>query len=126
MSTCRFTAELWRWKAQESWFFVTVPPDESAPIRERPRPPRGFGSVRVRATIGGDDVDLGPSPTACGAHVLPVKKTVRRAEDSRRAIAPPSSSRSSSSRQSRTASSPSSDQSVPGTVVLTMRGVAER
>ena len=48
-----FTAELWRWEAQSGWFFVTVSDDVSERIREQPRPPRGFGSVRVRVTIGG-------------------------------------------------------------------------
>ena len=82
MSTCRFTAELWRWEAQGAWFFVTVPPPESALIRERPRPPRGFGSVRVRATIGSTTWSTSVFPDSTrGAYVLPVKKAVRRAED---------------------------------------------
>jgi hypothetical protein len=82
MSTCRFTAELWRWEAQEGWFFVTVPAQESARIRERPRPPRGFGSVRVRATIGSTTWSTSVFPDSTrGAYVLPVKKAVRRAED---------------------------------------------
>jgi hypothetical protein len=82
MSTCRFTAELWRWEAQGAWFFVTVPARESAIIRERPRPPRGFGSVRVRATIGSTTWSTSVFPDSTrGAYVLPVKKAVRRAED---------------------------------------------
>jgi len=81
MTTCRFSAALWRWEAQEAWFFVTVPADESARIRERPRPPRGFGSVRVRATIGATTWQTSVFPdSARGAYVLPVKKAVRRAE----------------------------------------------
>jgi hypothetical protein len=82
MTRCRFSADLWRWEAQEAWFFVTVPADESALIRERPRPPRGFGSVRVRATIGSTtwQTSIFPDSTR-GAYVLPVKKAVRRAED---------------------------------------------
>ncbi len=82
MTTCRFTADLWRWEAQEGWFFVTVPVEESARIRERPRPPRGFGSVRVRVTIGRSTWSTSVFPDATrGAYVLPVKKSVRRAED---------------------------------------------
>ena len=82
MSTCRFTAELWRWEAQGAWFFVTVPAQESADIRERPRPPRGFGSVRVQATIGSTTWSTSVFPDSTrGAYVLPVKKAVRRAED---------------------------------------------
>ena len=82
MTRCRFTADLWRWEAQEGWFFVTVPVEESARIRERPRPPRGFGSVRVRVTIGRSTWSTSVFPdTTRGAYVLPVKKSVRRAED---------------------------------------------
>ena len=82
MSTCRFTAELWRWEAQGAWFFVTVPAQESAVIRERPRPPRGFGSVRVQATIGSTTWSTSVFPDSTrSAYVLPVKKSVRRAED---------------------------------------------
>jgi hypothetical protein len=78
---CRFSAELWRWEAQSSWFFVTVSDDASALIRERPRPPRGFGSVRVRATIGRTTWATSVFPESTrGAYVLPVKKAVRTAE----------------------------------------------
>ena len=81
MTTLRFTAELWRWEAQSSWFFVTVAPDASARIGEVPRPPRGFGSVRVRATVGDTSWTTSVFPDAArGAYVLPVKKAVRQAE----------------------------------------------
>lgn len=81
MVTCEFSAELWRWEAQSGWFFVTVPDEASATIRERPRPPRGFGSVRVRVTIGSTTWATSVFPdSARGAYVLPVKKAVRSAE----------------------------------------------
>jgi hypothetical protein len=81
MGTLDFTAELWRWEAQSSWFFVTLSDDASAVIRERPRPPRGFGSVRVRVTSGDTTWTTSVFPdSARGAYVLPVKKSVRDAE----------------------------------------------
>lgn len=81
MTTHRFTADLWRWEAQAGWFFVTVDPQVSARIREVPRAPRGFGSVRVRATVGGSTWTTSVFPDATrGAYVLPVKKSVRTAE----------------------------------------------
>ena len=86
MESCRFTAELWRWKAQDGWFFVTLPEAASTLVRERPRPPRGFGSVRVRVRVDGPgpatvwDTSVFPDSTS-GCYVLPVKKAVRRAED---------------------------------------------
>ena len=49
-----FTAPLWQWDARsdDSWWFVTVPPDESDQLADLPLPPRGFGSIRVRVTVG--------------------------------------------------------------------------
>ena|SRR5215218_10698325 len=81
MTTYAFTADLWRWEAQSGWFFVTVAEEASELIREQPRPPRGFGSVRVRATVGGTSWTTSVFPDAKrGAYVLPVKASVRRAE----------------------------------------------
>lgn len=50
-----FPTELWIWDAatKGSWFFVTVPEDVSVDLRFEAGEPRGFGSVRVEATIGG-------------------------------------------------------------------------
>ena len=52
-----FDGEIFRWDAREdaAWFFTAVPPELSEEIREIPRPYRGFGSVRVRARIGGSE-----------------------------------------------------------------------
>ncbi|MET4158562.1 DUF1905 domain-containing protein [Agromyces sp. PvR057] len=76
-----FTAPLWEWSSRPEWFFVTVPDEASADIREIPRPPRGFGSVRVRASVGGSTwtTSIFPDSTV-GCYVLPVKKAVRVAE----------------------------------------------
>ena len=71
---------LWLWSGEGgSWHFVTVPESQSAEIRahalmER----RGFGSVRVEATI--DDVTWRTSvfPQKSGGYILPVKADVRR------------------------------------------------
>jgi hypothetical protein len=79
-----FVAELWRWEAQttSSWFFVTLPGDVAADLRIESGPPRGFGSVRVEATIGGSTWRTSVFPESGGdSFVLPVKKAVRVAED---------------------------------------------
>ena len=79
---CRFSAALWRWQAQSGWFFVTLSEEASALVGERPRPPRGFGSVRVRATVGETSWTTSVFPDSeSGRYVLPVKKAVRSAED---------------------------------------------
>ncbi|MGL5826695.1 MAG: DUF1905 domain-containing protein [Nocardioides sp.] len=87
MQVFRFTGELWLWQAQTSsaWVFVTVPTEISEEIREvvaMAGPPRGFGSVRVVATIGTTAWPTSIFPTKDrGSYLLPVKKAVRRAED---------------------------------------------
>ena len=79
-----FDGEIFRWAAREdaAWFFTAVPPELSEEIREIPRPYRGFGSVRVRAHIGGSEWTTSIFPSSdSGAYVLPLKKAVRDAED---------------------------------------------
>ena len=79
-----FESEVFRWDAREdsSWFFTAVPPELSEDIRELPRPPRGFGSVRVRARVGATEwtTSIFPDSTS-GSYVLPLKKAVRDAEN---------------------------------------------
>ena len=77
-----FTAELWLWEArQDSWTFVSLPDEASEEIRELTGGrARGFGSVRVRVTVGGSVWRTSIFPSKAGAYVLPVKRAVRRAE----------------------------------------------
>jgi hypothetical protein len=80
-ATCRFTAELRPWKPDGGWYFLTLSADAAEVVREQPRPPRGFGSVRVRATVGRTTWATSVFPdSGSGSYVLPVKKAVRRAE----------------------------------------------
>ena len=73
-------APLWLWSGgQGSWHFITVPEEQSAEIRAQAfAGPRGFGSVRVKATI--EDVSWRTSvfPQKSGGYILPVKSAVRR------------------------------------------------
>ncbi|MFW5473059.1 DUF1905 domain-containing protein [Knoellia sp. CPCC 206450] len=76
-----FTAPLWEWSAQGGWFFVTLPIDAADDIAALPRSERGFGSVRVRVTVGATTWSTSVFPdTKLGSYVLPVKKAVRKAE----------------------------------------------
>ena len=78
-----FEGEVFRWDARDdaSWFFAAVPPELSEDIREIPRPYRGFGSVRVRARVGGSEWSTSIFPSSqSGSYVLPLKKAVRDAE----------------------------------------------
>jgi hypothetical protein len=79
-----FEAELWLWQARrpESWTFVSLPADVSEEIRELTGgQARGFGSVRVRVTVGGSVWTTSIFPgSAQASYVLPVKRAVRKAE----------------------------------------------
>ena len=78
-----FEGELWRWPGDAAWHFVSLPVEASEEIRELTAPRRtGFGSVRVRATIGPTTWLTSVFPDKkSGAYLLPVKAAVRRAAD---------------------------------------------
>lgn len=86
MHECRFTADLWRWDANDAWFFVTLSEEATDTVREHPVPPRGFGSVKVEVTLSSDAgettwrTSVFPDKSS-GRFLLPVKAAVRRAHD---------------------------------------------
>jgi hypothetical protein len=82
MSTHDFTAELWLHSDMPgAWYFITLPLDAADEIRATSER-RGFGSVRVRATIGASEWDTSVFPdTKTGSFVLPVKAAVRDKQD---------------------------------------------
>ena len=75
----RFTAELWPYEGEAAWWFVTVPGEVGDDVRARTEGlRRGFGSVRVRVTVGGTTWSTSVFPDSrSGSYVLPVKKDVR-------------------------------------------------
>ena len=78
-----FDAELWLWDARrtETWTFVSLPAGESEEIHDLAGGlRRGFGSVRVRATIGNSTWTTSIFPASQAGYVLPVKRQVRAAE----------------------------------------------
>ncbi len=76
------TTPLWRWTGEGgSWHFVTIPPDDSVEIRLESAASgirRGFGSVRVEASINGVAWKTSIFPQKSGGYLLPVKAAVRR------------------------------------------------
>ena len=75
------TAPIWLWSGgQATWHFLTVPEDQAVEIRAHNfgSDRRGFGSVRVEASI--DDVTWRTSvfPQKSGGYILPIKADVRR------------------------------------------------
>ena len=77
-----FDAEVWLWKADAAWHFITVPEEVADEIEDAVIEWRGFGSVRVQATIGATTWRTSIFPSKeIGSFILPVKKSVRSAED---------------------------------------------
>jgi len=80
----RFAAPLWIWDARraDTWMFVSLPPERGDEIRDLAGGlRRGFGSLRVKVTIGASTWRTSIFPDkASGSYVLPIKRAVRRAE----------------------------------------------
>jgi hypothetical protein len=79
--TFDFTAAVWLW-SDGSWWFATVPEEVSDEIADAvPRSGPGFGAVAVTATVGSTTWQTSVFPSReHAAYLLPVKKSVRRAE----------------------------------------------
>jgi hypothetical protein len=76
-----FEAKLWRWHAETaSWVFITLPEDMAFAIRCEAET-RGWGSVKVTASIGVTNWQTSLFPhKASNSYLLPVKAAVRKAE----------------------------------------------
>ena len=80
-----FEADLWVWtsaSASASWHFITAPVELAGQVRSmagRPAAGPGFGTIRVRATIGSVSwaTSLFPDKVS-GSFFLPVKQAVRK------------------------------------------------
>ena len=78
-----FEAELWIWDARraDTWTFVSLPAEESDEIRDLAGGlRRGFGSLRVRVSVGGSTWKTSIFPDSARGYVLPIKRAVRTAE----------------------------------------------
>jgi hypothetical protein len=79
-----FDAEPWLWDTRRAdrWTFVSLSAEASEEVRDLAAGPRrGFGSLRVRVTVGGSTWTTSIFPDgARGRYVLPVKRAVRKAE----------------------------------------------
>lgn len=80
-----FTSKLWIYGFPEasSWYFINVPVEYSEEIKARTSDfKRGFGSVRVTATIGKTTWKTSIFPDKkSGSYLLPIKKEIRRTND---------------------------------------------
>ena len=82
IGTFEFSAPLWQYPGADGWHFVSVPAeisDDITDITDHIR--RGFGSVRVAATVGSTTWQTSIFPDRkTGTYLLPMKKAVRTAE----------------------------------------------
>jgi hypothetical protein len=72
---------IWLWTGgQGSWHFFTVPEREATKIRAHSvgSSRRGFGSVRVEATVSDVSWRTSLFPQKSGDYILPIKADVRR------------------------------------------------
>ena len=76
-----FEAEVWLWKLDAAWYFLTLPQDVADEIEDMPFSRGGFGSLRVQVTIGSSSWGTSIFPSKeLGSFLLPLKKPVRDTE----------------------------------------------
>lgn len=78
-----FRSEVRRWEVRrDDWYFVDVPAELSAEIREwaDARPRAGFGAVKVAAALGAARWSTSIFPGSDGRYSLALNARVRRAE----------------------------------------------
>ena len=87
--TITHTGPLWRWTtpaAPAAWHFITIDGEAgealsgTAIMRRLEGNARGFGSLKVVATIGGSTFKTSVFPSKSEGWLLPVKASVRKAE----------------------------------------------
>jgi len=87
--TLTHTGTLWRWSGgtNGTWHFLTIDGaagealSATALMRRMERTIGGFGSLKVRAAIGDSRFATSVFPSKSQGWMLPVKASVRRAED---------------------------------------------
>jgi hypothetical protein len=76
------TGPIWLWsEGKGSWHFFTVPSDDAIEIRLESAASgirRGFGSLKVEASIHGVAWRTSIFPQKSGGYILPIKADVRR------------------------------------------------
>lgn len=77
-----FSGAVWIYSGEGAWYFVTMPLDLADEIQARTAGiRRGFGSVRVNATIGESRWSTSLfRESKSGSYILPLKKEIRTKE----------------------------------------------
>lgn len=75
------TGEVWYWRGPSPYHFVTVPPEQSAVLRDAAAEVTyGWGMIPVEVRAGGTRWTTSLFPKN-GGYVVPLKDKVRRAEE---------------------------------------------
>jgi len=83
MHHIRFKAPVWLYSGSAAWHFISLPTTEAEIIRARQKlkPRRGFGAVKVEVTIGSQRWLTSVFPDSKRkTYILPLKTAVRRRE----------------------------------------------
>jgi hypothetical protein len=80
-----FTGKCWLWQGKGAWYFITLPLDKSEEIKffsvNNSAKRRGWGAVRVIASIGNTDWETSIFPyKKQQAYILPLKAEIRKKE----------------------------------------------
>jgi len=77
-----FKSTIWLYQGDAAWHFVTLPDDAAAKVRLVSPVKRGWGSVKVKVTVGGSAWQTSIFPDKkTGSYVLPLKAAVRKKEN---------------------------------------------
>lgn len=74
-------APVWIFNGPSPWHFATINKNFSLKIKSLDLPKRGWGSVKVVATVGETKWKTSIFPDKDGTYLLPIKKSVRIAEN---------------------------------------------
>jgi hypothetical protein len=82
--TYAFTSSVWLYPGFDAaWHFISIPKKEGEAIKksQQNKPRKGFGSVRVKVTIGKSSWQTSIFPDKkSGSYVMPLKANVRKKE----------------------------------------------
>lgn len=80
MSEIEFAGEIWFWRGPAPWYFITVPEEDCHFLQaESSFVSYGWGMIPVTARIGRTEWATSLFPKD-GSYIVPVKASVRRAE----------------------------------------------
>lgn len=83
MQKFTINGDVWKWNgSQGSWHFIYIDNKNGKKIKESQRGlgRRGFGAVKVKATLGRTSWTTSIFPTKEGPYLLPIKAMVRKEE----------------------------------------------